>query len=294
MLCLQKTRFLKYWETQVTASSLARLFKKNYLSIDEKELLGCSLASRLLFSLLIKLICCIKTSETYFIIRKRWYNMVQNNFQGTIIKMQALLLYTSDIIHWCPWESSMDFSRLWTGGQGDTGIKLGNAPERSLREWGVEGNKKHGSIKVIVCEKKLSLLLIIGNGACLLTGRLCLWRRRGTTRNPLCVWADSQYFQQFFPKLSFPHPVLFSLKSSQHPFTCCRGEGRRRGCAQSTPAVLRALPQILGGLCPAVCHLPLSQNKSQCLSQGLRLYLLGFRGQNKIWQVHKMNAGIKQ
>lgn len=229
MLCLQKTRFLKYWETQVTASSLARLFKKNYLSIDEKELLGCSLASRLLFSLLIKLICCIKTSETYFIIRKRWYNMVQNNFQGTIIKMQALLLYTSDIIHWCPWESSMDFSRLWTGGQGDTGIKLGHAPERSLREWGVEGNKKHGSIKVIVCEKKLSFLLIIGNGACLLTGRLCLWRWWGTTRNPLCVWADSQYFQQFFPIIPSHIPCSFhwSLPNTLSP----AAEGRAGGVA---------------------------------------------------------------
>lgn len=293
MLCLQKTRFLKYWETQVTASSLARLFKKNYLSIDEKELLGRSLASRLLFSLLIKLICCIKTSETYFIIRKRWYNMVQNNFQGTIIEMQALLLYTSEIIHWCPWGSSKDFSRLWTGEQGDRGIKLGHAPERSLREWGVEGNKKHGSIKVIVCEKKLSFLFIIGNGACVLTGRLSV-EAVGHHQEPSLCLSWQPIFSAILPHHSFPHPVLFSLKSSQHPFTCCRGEGRRRGCAQSTPAVLRALPQILGGLCPAVWHLPLSQNKSQGLSQGLRLYLSGFRGQNKIWQVHKMNVGIKQ
>lgn len=253
MLCLQKTRFLKYWETQVTASSLARLFKKNYLSIDEKELLGRSLASRLHFSLLIKLICCIKTSETYFIIRKRWYNMVQNNFQGTIIEMQALLLYTSDIIHWCLWEYSKGFSRLWTGEQGDRGIKLGHAPERSLREWGVEGNKKHGSIKVIVCEKSLSFLLIIGNGACLLNGRLCLWRRRGTTRNLLCVWANifSNSSPSFLPTSRalftevFPTPFHLLQRGGQAAWLRTKHPGRAP-CAATDPR--GALPR---GLTPA-------------------------------------------
>lgn len=122
MLCLQKTRFLKYWETQVTASSPVRLFKKTYLSIDEKELLGRWLTSRLLFSLLIKLICCIKTSETYFIIRKRWYNIVQNNFRAGNHHRNASSAFVHVGNHpLMSVESSKDFSRLWTGGEGTGG-----------------------------------------------------------------------------------------------------------------------------------------------------------------------------